>query len=178
MKQKAIKEYLIPYVGLQNKLYEFSYSINETFFTYFDDNDIKKCLVDVKLEFEKRESFFLLNFYIDGFVEVPCDRCLDPYKQEIFGDYEVLVKFDTEQQEDNEDEDIIYISKSDDFIDVSKLIYDFILLSIPLRCVHPNDENGNSLCNQQIIKKLENKTEEESTDPRWAALEKLKNKKQ
>ncbi len=161
---------------MKKKLYQFEYLISESFFKNFAESDIEKCNIEVKLDFDKRENFFLLNFYIDGTIEMPCDRCLEPFNQEIFGDYEVAVKFGTENLLDKEDEDVIYISKGDDYFDVSSLIYEFIILSIPLRCAHPDDEQGNSKCKQEILDKL-NAKKEESVDPRWAALEKLKNKK-
>lgn len=176
MNNKFLNEYKIPFVGMKNKRYQFEYQIDGMFFKYFENSNINTCNVNVKLDFFKKETFFLLTFYTDGFVQVPCDRCGDLYNQEIFGDYEVAVKFGTENEINEEDEDVVYISKNDDFVDVSKLIYEFILLSIPLRCVHPNDENGESLCNKEVLDKLIIK-KEESIDPRWAALEKLKNKK-
>lgn len=176
MENKFLQEFKIPFVGMKKKLYQFEYLIGESFFKNFPESDIEKCNIEVKLDFDKRENFFLLSFYIDGTIEMPCDRCTEPFNQEIFGDYEVAVKFGTENNIINEDEDVIYISKGDDYIDVSDLIYEFVVLSIPLRCIHPDDENGKSNCNQEIIDKLQVK-KEESVDPRWAALEKLKNKK-
>ena len=145
---------------------------------YFSKTDVEKCSIEVKLDFDKRENFFLLNFYIDGWIELVCDRCSDPFQQEVFGDFEVAIKFSSDENiEVNEDEDIVYISKSDDIIDVSNLIYEFVVLSIPLRSVHPDNENGSSNCNEEVLKKLKIIEEKESTDPRWAVLEKLKNKK-
>lgn len=158
---------------MKNKLYQFEYLISESFFKNFPESDIEKCKIEVKLDFDKRENFFLLTFYIDGIVERACDRCSEPYNQEIFGDYEIAVKYGN--GENPVDEDVVYISRNDDFLDVSNLIYEFILLSIPLRCVHPEDEKGESQCNQEVIKKISNEVKD-SVDPRWAALEKLKNK--
>ena len=47
----------------------------------------------------------MLTFYIDGTIEMPCDRCLEPYNQSVFGDYEVAVKFRNDDTIENEDED-------------------------------------------------------------------------
>ena len=173
MENKFLQEFKIPFVGMKNKLYQFEYLISEAFFSNFPESDIEKCSIEVKLDFDKRENFFLLTFYIDGNLERACDRCSEPYDQGIFGDYEIAVKFGNNENPDNED--VMYISKNDDFIDVSNLIYEFIVLSIPLRCVHPEDKNGLSQCNQEVIKKISNEVKD-SVDPRWAALEKLKNK--
>jgi uncharacterized protein len=176
MENNFLNEFKIPFVGMQTKLYQFEYLISGTFFNDFAESAIEKCAIDVKLDVDKRENFFLLTFYIDGTIEMPCDRCLEPFDQNTFGDYEVAVKFRNDDTVENKDEDVVYISKSDDFIDVSSLIYEFILLSIPLRCAHPENESGESECNQEVLSKLSS-TKEEKLDPRWAALEKLKNKK-
>ncbi len=176
MENKFLQEYRIPFIGMKTKLYQFEYLIESSFLQHFEDTNIEKCKIQVKLDFDKKETFFLLNFYIDGTVQVPCDRCAEDFNQEIFGDYEIAIKFGIEENQDSDDEDVIYISKSDDFIDVSNLIYEFIILSIPLRCIHPEDKNGKSVCNEEVLQKI-NTDQEESVDPRWAALEKLKNKK-
>jgi hypothetical protein len=50
---------------------------------------------------------------------------------------------------------------------------------VPLRNVHPDDENGMSTCDQEALAKLEalrihELTEEEKTnDPRWDILKKI-----
>lgn len=176
MENKFLQEFKIPFVGMKKQLYQFEYLIDDKFFANFPDSDIEKCTIEVKLDFDKRENFFLLTFYIDGTIEVPCDRCTEPFNQDIFGDYEVAIKFGEADELGDKDEDVVYISRNDDFIDVSTLIYEFIILSIPLRCAHPENEEGESACNQEIISKL-NKEKETRVDPRWAALEKLKNKK-
>jgi uncharacterized metal-binding protein YceD (DUF177 family) len=176
MENKFLQEFHIPFVGMQVKLYQFKYLISELFFNNFAESDIEKCAIEVKLDIDKKENFFLLTFYIDGSIEMPCDRCMEPFNQNVFGDYEIAVKFRNDDTVENEDEDVVFISKSDDFIDVSDLIYEFILLSIPLRCAHPENESGQSECNQEVLSKLTS-SKEENVDPRWAALEKLKNKK-
>lgn len=176
MENKFLQEFKIPFVGMKTKLYQFEYLIGDQFFENFPKSDIQHCDVEVKIDFDRRENFFLLTFFIDGNVEVPCDRCSEPFKQEVFGDYEIAVKFGDADELDNKDEDVVFISRNDDFIDVSNLIYEFILLSIPLRCVHPEDKDGHSACNVEVIKQLKQE-EKPSVDPRWAALEKLKNKK-
>ncbi len=174
METASLKEYRIPFVGLKNKTYHFDYDVDNLFFKHFENSNIENCNVNIKLSLTKKEQFMLLNFKIDGYVEVPCDRCLELYNQEIFDDFEVLVKFSEDIKKD--DEDVLYIPKNSDFIDVSKLIYDFIHLSLPLRCVHPNDRNGKSTCNKEVLKALE-KNEEKNEDPRWEALKKLKQNK-
>lgn len=176
---KTLRQFNIPFTGLTNKTHQFQFEIDQSFFQSFQNNSFDDCNIIVNLDFDKKETFFQLKFYVDGTVHLPCDRCLEPYNQEIFGDYELFVKFsdDPSKAADDEDDDIIYISRNEDHLDVSKPIYDYTLLSIPLRCVHPEDEEGISGCNKEVVAKLTS-VDNDIADPRWAALEKLRNKKQ
>ena len=49
----------------------------------------------------------------------------------------------------------IYINQVITQVSVEKLIYEFIVLSIPIRRVHPDDEEGNSLCDPDMLKKID-----------------------
>ena len=63
---KALREYQIPYVGLKIGIHEFNYQIDGKFFEAFEGSLISDCQVHVKLELEKKETLFILNFFIDG----------------------------------------------------------------------------------------------------------------
>lgn len=171
---KALKPFIIPFKGMSTKVYQFNFKVDKRFFECFENAPYSDCSIEIKLDFDKRENFFHLKFYIDGTVNVPCDRCLELFDQAIFDDYELFVKFGEEEEET--DDDVIYINKNDDHIDISKVVYDYILLSVPLKCAHPIDENGVAACNPEVLKKLNTKEKSNEVDPRWAALEKLKYK--
>jgi uncharacterized metal-binding protein YceD (DUF177 family) len=109
-------------------------------------------------------------------VEVPCDRCGDPLEQPIEGNSHLFIKFGEEPEE--ESDDVIIISDRDYQIDVSHYIYEFINLMLPAKRIHGEDENGESLCNPEAIKFLDENSGEQETDPRWDALKKLKNKEE
>lgn len=166
--------YNIPIVALKNKEHHFEYKIDGAFFKDFDNDTIEDCDIEVKISLEKRDSVFVLLFYIDGIIKLACDRCLDTYSQEIFGDYRLIIQLDGIINQDNDnDDDIISIPRNSDYIDVSKPIYDYILLSIPIQRTHPKKED----CAQDILERFnDSKQENQDIDPRWDALKKLKNK--
>ena len=60
---------------------------------------------------------------------------------------------------------------------VTHYIYEAITLSLPLKMVHPDDEEGYSTCNEEAIKALENlaPAENKDIDPRWDKLKSFKN---
>lgn len=178
LKVKNLKEFQIPYVGLRIGLHQFEYQIDGQFFKHFEESLISDCKVNVKVEFEKKETLFILNFFIDGTVGVACDTCLEPFDKEIFGDFQCLVKFSEELAKGNNDDDeIIYITRDAPFIDISHLIYEYIILCLPMQLLGCKEPGTDPRCNQEVIKRLK-KTgehkEKEELDPRWSDLNKLK----
>ena len=132
----------------------------------------------MKVEFEKEETLFTLKFFIDGAVRVGCDVCLEAFDKEIFGDFQCLVKFSDELAKGNNDDDeIIYILRDAPFIDISQLIYEYIVLSLPMQIVGCKEPGTDPRCNQEVIKRLkkvEGPKEDGEVDPRWSDLSKLK----
>ncbi|MDZ4846667.1 MAG: DUF177 domain-containing protein [Chitinophagales bacterium] len=175
-----LKQYRIPFTGLKLGLHNFRFEAGEEFFKSFEGAEIGKSDVHVDVLFDKKESFFVLDFSIGGTVQVECDRCAEKFDQEIIDEHRVYVKFDDEaKKRQEEDEDIIYISHNDIFVDVSQLIYELVNLSLPLQKICPPKADGSPGCNEKVLKILEGKTEKKNKepDPRWAALLKLKVKK-
>lgn len=174
---KGLRDYQIAFVGLKNGEHTFHYHIDGNFFKHFEASPIENCDVNVKLLFEKKETFFLLRFFIDGTVNVLCDRCLEPFDKEVFGDFECLVKYSDElSKEENDNDEIIYIAKEESHIDISQLIYEYIILCLPIQIIHPKNEKGEDGCNEAVLRILNQQKEqhnEADPDPRWAALKKI-----
>jgi uncharacterized metal-binding protein YceD (DUF177 family) len=59
---------------------------------------------------------------------------------------------------------------------MSPFLYEYIHLLLPIRRVHPEDDQGNSRCDPEIIRKLKELSESHMPDPRWEALNQLKKK--
>ncbi|HRP38474.1 MAG: DUF177 domain-containing protein [Chitinophagales bacterium] len=174
---KGLKEFQIPFVGLKIGVHEFNYNLNKSFFEHFPDSPIGNCEVNVKLEFDKKETLFVLNFFIDGKVAVECDRCLAPYEKEIFGDYTCYVKLLGNPDADAEDDEIIFIGKDESHIDVAQLIYEYVVLCLPIQKIPCAEPGKDERCNQAVLKYLNQQEQkshnEQAFDPRWEALKKL-----
>lgn len=170
-----MKDYLIPFVGLKQGLYQYEFEIGNKFFESFEHSPVKSGNVKVDLDLQKQDVLMILNFSLHGSVNVPCDRCLEDFAQPIEGENRIIVKFGNETYE--ESDEIVVLSRDEYEIDVSQYIYEFINLAIPLKKVHPDDENGKSSCNPEILKKLEEYSatehQKQGTDPRWSALKNL-----
>jgi len=172
---KELTKYRIVYQGLAEGKHEFEFDVNDMFFEALEYSDIKKGKLKAEVILNKKPTFLELDFQIDGFVELMCDRCLEDYTQPINFEGTLYVKFTEKDIEF--DEDVICLSPSEHELDISHYIYESINLSIPLKRVHPDDENGDVTCNPEMLEKLNYYKPEESAgetiDPRWEDLRNL-----
>jgi uncharacterized metal-binding protein YceD (DUF177 family) len=171
-----LSQYTIPFSSLKEGKHLFDFTADQRFFAGFEESEIEKGSVNIQVELEKRSTYLRLTFMLEGEVELICDRCLEAYLQPIKSRNIMLVKF-SETETDDGDE-VIYIHPGSYQVEVAKLIYEFIVLSIPIRHVHPDDQDGNSLCDPEMLKKLDeykanDLTEINPIDPRWNDLKKI-----
>lgn len=152
---------------------ETTYVLDDDYFAALDGADIQQGRVEVGVSIRKTENYFTLSLNAEGFVMVQCDRCLDDMQQQISGASSFIVKLSNETSEDDE---IINVDEVEGILDTSWLIYETIALSVPIKHVHAPGK-----CNAAMTEKLNELSAtrsgdgaEESIDPRWAALAKLK----
>jgi len=175
---KPLKDYIIPYVGLKIGKHHFDYQVDKTFFEHFEYDDFNDVDIKTELIFEKKTTLLELHFQISGFVNVNCDITNEPYNQDVNGDFDLVVKFGDEYNDDFED--IVILPHGEYEINVAQYIYELIILSMPAKRIHPGVEDGT--LDSDILKKLEELSpkglqEKEETseeiDPRWNTLKKL-----
>ncbi len=165
-----LKDFKISFSGLSLGHHQYDLVVNDSFFECFEYSEIKKGDIAIKLDLEKSERFIILNFEYKGSLQAPCDRCLDDLTVDIDEQNRLIVKFGENDEEDFSDE-IIILSAKEHEVDVSKFVYDSIILSIPFQKTHDDIRD----CDQEMISRMEElATEEESADPRWNALKKIK----
>ncbi len=174
---KPLKEFTIPFVGLKVGKHQFEYEIKETFFEYFEYEDFNNVDVKVNLVLEKKTTLLELHFKISGFVNINCDITNEPYNQTIENEFDLVVKFGDEYNDENID--ILIIPHGTYEINIQQYVYELIVLAVPIKRIHPGIEDGT--LNSEILEKLEElsprlkeeKQKEEDIDPRWNTLKKL-----
>ncbi len=167
-----LKNFAIPFRGLKLGDHHFEYVIGEKFFDCIEYSEIKKGKVAVGIDLNKQERMLIFEFSINGSVEVTCDRCLELFDYPVEGNETLYVKLGDEW--DEESDDVLIIPESEHEFNISQLIYEYIMLMLPIQRIHPDDEDGNSTCDPEMLEKLGTQPEPQETDPRWEALEQLK----
>ena len=150
------KLYTISFKGLSLGSHVFDWVLDDSFFASYEMSEIGDASIDVQLTLVKHSRFLELNFVLDGWAKVNCDRCLDPLRLEITSAPKMFVKFGEQAGEDDtDDNDVIILTHGEDQLDVAQYLYEYAHLSLPIRRVHPDDANGHSACNADMIRKLE-----------------------
>ncbi len=167
--------YEIPVSGLKEGQHTFHFEINDKFFDLFEESEIKEGDLDAVLTVDKGTSLTELVIRISGRVRICCDRCLEMFWYPVDCENRLVVKFGNAQEDD--DPEIITLPRDEHDLDLSQYFYEYIHLALPIQRFHPDDSNGKSTCDPDMIHKLWEHlvVEEVKNDPRWAELKKLIN---
>ena len=175
---KNTKEYLIPFIGLKLGKHHFEYQITNAFFEIFDYDEYQDSNIKVNVVLEKKSTLLELSFNHVGFVNVPCDLTSEDFDLAVEGEMKLIVRFDEVYNNDNEE--LLILPHGEFEINVAQYIYEMIVLSVPLRRVHPGIQDGtlqsealDKLNELSITEAKEEIKEEENIDPRWDKLKQL-----
>ncbi|RAJ14008.1 YceD family protein [Arenibacter echinorum] len=169
------KEFIIPFSGLKQGKHEFEFTIENTFFESFEYDEFNGADIKLDVTLNKMSTMMELEMKARGTVNVNCDLTSEPYDQKIKADLELVVKFGDEYNNDNDE--ILIIPHSEYQINIAQYVYEMLVLSVPLKKVHPGVLDGT--LQSEVLDKLEElqpkdtKENKEDIDPRWDALKKL-----
>lgn len=148
----------IPFKGLSLGQHSFEFEVDDRFFSQFENAVVQKGRAFVQVELNKLNNLMECDVTINGEVAVECDRCLDEFYIPVSFEGRVIVSLKGQMGEDygqdEDDVDVIFLQPSDDELDLSQYCYESIGLSLPLQKIHPDDANGNSTCNKEMLDKL------------------------
>ena len=173
------REFEIAFVGLKPGVHEFEYEITDRFFEDYQEQDFSHCQAQVKLFLEKLQGFMILRFVVTGKLEVVCDRCGNPLPLDLWDEFRVLVKLVEDPElmnEEGDDPDVYYISRTESHLHVSDWIYEFINLSIPTQRMCGEDQVGGPNCNPVVLEMLKKMSDNaaQAGNPLWKDLEQFR----
>ena len=119
-----------------------------------------------------------LDFKQKGTVHVPCDLTNEMFDLPIKAKLHLVVQFGDNFNNDNEE--LLILPHGEHQIDVSQYIYEMIVLSVPLKRIHPGIKDGTlhtealeKLTELSVKEKKQNNIKQEEIDPRWDKLKQL-----
>lgn len=170
-----LRNYDVSFSGLKNGRHEFKFEIDKTFFQLFDtEQEFTNPRIEVNVSLDKHTTFLEFEIKIKGLVELVCDITNENFDYPIENEIKILVNFGEEYDDSNED--VITIPTGEHAFNVAHLIYENVMLSIPMKKISPNvSDEDLKILDQFSPKDIEIAEEEEhESDPRWDALKKLR----
>lgn len=170
-----LRNYDVSFSGLKNGRHEFKFEIDKTFFQLFDtEQEFTNPRIEVNVSLDKHTTFLEFEIKIKGLVELVCDITNENFDYPIKNEIKILVNFGEEYDDSNED--VITIPTGEHAFNVAHLIYENVMLSIPMKKISPNvSDEDLKILDQFSPKDIEVAEEEEhESDPRWDALKKLR----
>lgn len=168
-------EFRLRIAGISLGNHKFSITCDELFFEISNISELQGGCLQLQIDMENQEKMLNLHFHIQGNVVAPCDRCLDPVEIPLEFTEQLVVKLVEQPDESLNEDNLWFIDENEYALDVFHFVYEIIRLALPIKITHPDDEQGNSTCNPEILKILENLSLKESQiDPRWEALKQIK----
>lgn len=162
---------LIPMLEIKQGRQEFEFELNDDFFAQVAESEITGASVYVEIDVLPINEYLQIKLHIDGYVETACDRCLDEFRIAIDSDDELTISFANPIQERlseskmdivADEKETIYVSPSDEMIDLTQYCYENILFALPIQRVHGDNEKGESLCNPAMLAYLSTDTQDQS----------------
>jgi uncharacterized metal-binding protein YceD (DUF177 family) len=99
---------------------------------------------------------------------------------DLWDEFKMVVKMvdnPEEMNQNEEDPDVFYISKTESHLKLNDWIFEFVSLSVPLQKMCNEEEMGGPQCNKEVLNKLEEmKISEDARNAQtiWKGLDKFK----
>lgn len=176
---KVGNQYIIPFKGLREGEHDFDFRLGKAFFEENSALNIENGVIDVEICLTRKANFLVLDVSMSGKIVIQCDRCLENFDFAVDYNDQLYVKF--KEETEAPDLNVIYLHPSEDLLDLNQYFFDSIGLSIPIKKVHPENENGEPSCDSKMLSLLnahssdELEDNNETIDPRWSKLKDLLN---
>lgn len=148
--------YIVPLRSVEREPVARNLHLDNEFFADLEQNEILggDVNVEMRVRFGAGDTF-LFHYTVEGQVEVPCDRCLEPTTLSLYFEEELRVGYDDD--DNSSDADLIVIPFSQTHYDTAWDIYESIALNLPLQRIHPEGQ-----CNADMVSRFS--AEEDSED--------------
>lgn len=132
--------------------------------------------VSCKGEIDRLQSQIHIRLAYECVVNAQCSRCLAPVQCPVAGEFRIVMQEKSRVPARNalpEEEVDLFFSDADDTVDLAPLIFEEILVSLPMKPLCSESCRGIQVGSGSAVS-----VEYETTvDPRWEALKKLQAKK-
>lgn len=175
---KVLEAYQIPVISLEDKLYQYTFEGDDSFFAAFEQDWVQKGQFKVSVDLNKTASMLQVEMKISGSISLVCDRSLEAFDYPVDEHQKLIYKF-AEHSEDLGN-NLFLLYRKEPYLNLSQDIFDFIALKVPMKKLHPRftaemEESAGDLFLYSTVRETpEDQLDgQKEIDPRWEILKKL-----
>jgi len=167
-------EFNIPIQGLESGQHTFHFEVSDDFFKLFENALVENGHFEVNVDLDKQSSMIVCDFEIHGTLFTSCDRCLENIHLPVYNQIQLLFKYAEEEMEEDE---IVYIPRGLNILNLGKYIYEMISLSIPMVKQYDCENDDEAPCNEDVLNRLsasDDISNDNDENPLWDVLKGIK----
>lgn len=123
---------------LPEGVFEVSYLLDDEFIARGKAFELYGGEVEVVLNGTRAGEVFHVSFSLKGEVDTPCTRCEEPLRYPLSESFQMVIKLGEVYADDGDQE--LIVPRTSPTLELDDLLYNFLVLSLPLRRVHPDGE--------------------------------------
>ena len=167
-------KFILKFAGLKDGKHKFEYEADNSFFKAYDYREFNDANINFNIDFIKKPTVLELQIIGDGVVNINCTLSNEPFDYNLKTRFKLIVKFG-EYYDDTNDE-LLVLPQGSHSINLDQFLYEMVVLSMPIRNVHPGVEDGS--IKSDVINRLKdfdiNNEKSSNFDPRWDKLKQLR----
>jgi len=174
-----LKAFRVNIIGLSIKAHHFNFQLEDAFFKEYGTDLVSGGQFSAEVILEKKETFIGADFTLKGKANLVCDRSLEPFEEPLSIHKKIVFKYGEEEVELSDE--IVVIRHDQAELDLGQYMYEFIVLEIPIKRLHPKfreeeEEEDDDSEGKMVYTSTPDPDSDgdDEIDPRWEQLKKLK----
>ncbi len=180
-----LSRFNVPLQTLKQGVSTFSFHLDKQFFADMENTDIHDANVEATLTVTLKDDIYSLLFDVKGTLTLLCTRCLDQLPWPVDTAYSIAVEIGDAYND--ESDTLLVIPRTDPTLNVAYMLYDTVVLTIPIRHVHPQGKCNRAMSallskhrapgatdeEEEMAEEAREEAADAPADPRWDALKDL-----
>ena len=158
-----LTNYILPIGGMEIGKHQYQFKVDDYFLSHCEGSPFTKADANAEIRIDRRQSLFVFDITLSGYVQSACDRCTAQIGLPIKTDHQVFLKV-KEGMESKSTDDVIFLEPGQKNFSVVSLLYDLFLLAIPIKKIYDCEKESTPPCDFDILKRLEPDSESEQTN--------------
>lgn len=158
-----LTNYILPIGGMEQGIHRYQFKVDDYFLSHCEDSPYQQADVDAQIIVDRRQGIIVLDVFLTGRISCACDRCMTPIALPLDSAHQVILKV-KEGMVKNSTDDVIFIEPDQQQFPIASLLYDLVLLAVPIKKTYACEEEENPPCDFEILDRLDSDTTTEENN--------------